>query len=230
MAVLKFRVSWEEDDAIYRDVLVKHTQNFQDLHIIILKAFEFDQKHNATFYRSNHTWQRGREISKEVYDRAYKVAPLLMEETIIGTEILDTNQHFIYEYDFVKSWSFLIQLIQVIKNADADMTLEYPIVSRIEGVGPMQYGTKGLLGEKFADIEEKYDLNEAADGFGEEGEEEDAHASDDGENSSDDGGDDGDNAEDSDEEDADASDEGDDAEQNKQDNESSSEFFEGEAF
>ncbi len=39
------------------------------------------------------------------------------------------------------------------------MTLEYPLVSRIEGVGPMQYGTKGLLGEKFADIEEKYDLN-----------------------------------------------------------------------
>jgi hypothetical protein len=218
MAVLKFRVSWEEDDAIYRDVLVKHTQNFQDLHFIILKAFEFDQKHDATFYRSNDTWQRGREISKEVYDRTYKVAPLLMEETTIGSEIIDTNQHFIYEYDFVKSWSFLIQLIQVIKNADADMTLEYPLVSRIEGVGPMQYGTKGLLGEKFADIEEKYDLNEAAEGFGEEGEE-DAHASDD-------GGDDG-------EEDADASDDGgdDDSEDdNKQDNESGSGFFEGEAF
>jgi hypothetical protein len=218
MAVLKFRVYWEEDDAIYRDVLVKHTQNFQDLHFIILKAFEFDQKHDATFYRSNDTWQRGREISKEVYDRTYKVAPLLMEETTIGSEIIDTNQHFIYEYDFVKSWSFLIQLIQVVKNADADMTLEYPLVSRIEGVGPMQYGTKGLLGEKFADIEEKYDLNEAAEGFGEEGEE-DAHASDD-------GGDDG-------EEDADASDDGGDDESeddNKQDNESGSGFFEGEAF
>ena len=222
MAVLKFRVSWEEDDAIYRDVLVKHTQNFQDLHISILKAFDFDQKHDATFYRSNDTWQRGREISKEVYDRAYKVAPLLMEETTIGTEIIDTNQHFIYEYDFVKSWSFLIQLIQVIKNVDADMTLEYPLVSRIEGVGPMQYGTKGLLGEKFADIEEKYDLNEAADGFGEEGEE-DAYASDD-------GGDDGDNAEDN-AEDSDDTDEGEeDAEDNNKDNESGSEFFEGEAF
>jgi hypothetical protein len=212
MAVLKFRVYWEEDDAIYRDVLVKHTQNFQDLHTIILKAFEFDQKHDATFYRSNDTWQRGREISKEVYDRAYKVAPLLMAETVIGTEIIDTNQHFIYEYDFVKSWSFLIQLIQVIKNSDADMTLEYPLVSRIEGVGPMQYGTKGLLGEKFADIEEKYDLNEGADGFGEEGEE-DAHASDD--------SDDAEDSDDTDEEDA---------EDNKQDNESGSGFFEGEAF
>jgi len=221
MAVLKFRVSWEEDDAIYRDVLVKHTQNFQDLHISILKAFDFDQKHDATFYRSNDTWQRGREISKEVYDRAYKVAPLLMEETIIGTEIIDTNQHFIYEYDFVKSWSFLIQLIQVVKNADADMTLEYPLVSRIEGVGPMQYGTKGLLGEKFADIEEKYDLNEAAEGFGEEGEEEDAHASDLGEEDADASDDGGDHDADTDEGDAD---------DNKQDNESGSGFFEGEAF
>ncbi len=215
MAVLKFRVYWEEDDAIYRDVLVKHTQNFQDLHTIILKAFEFDQKHDATFYRSNDIWKRGREISKEVYDREYKVPPLLMAETAISSEIIDTNQHFIYEYDFVKSWSFLIELIQVIKNADADMNLEYPLVSRIEGVGPMQYGTKGLLGEKFADIEEKYDLNEGADGFGEEGE--DAHASDD-------GGDDSDDTEDSDD------DNEEDADDSKQDNESGSGFFEGEAF
>jgi hypothetical protein len=204
MAVLKFRVYWEEDDVIYRDVLVKHTQNFEDLHYIILRAFEFDQKHDATFYRSNDTWQRGREISKEVYAKEYKVPPLLMAQTAISTEIIDTNQHFIYEYDFVKSWSFLIELIQVIKNADADMNLEYPMVSRIEGVGPMQYGTKGLLGEKFADIEEKYDLNEGAEGFGEEGEEKETDAEDD--------------------------DQQEDEEDNKQDNESGSEFFEGEAF
>jgi hypothetical protein len=81
-----------------------------------------------------------------------------------------------------------VELIQVIKNADADMSLEYPIISRVEGVGPMQYGTKGLLGEKFADIEEKYDLTEAGEGFGEEGEEEDSEASDE-ETGDDDGGD-----------------------------------------
>jgi hypothetical protein len=94
-----------------------------------------------------------------------------MDEVLIGSEILNTNQQFVYLYDFAKSWTFLIQLIQVIKNADADMELNYPMVSRIEGVGPMQYGTKGLLGPNFTDIEEKYDLTEAQDGFGEEGEE-----------------------------------------------------------
>ncbi len=207
MAVLKFRVYWEEDDVIYRDVLVKHTQNFADLHQIILRAFEFDQKHDATFFRSNDTWQRGREISKEVYAKEYKAPPLLMEETLIGSEIIDTNQHFIYLYDFVKAWSFLIELIQVIKNSDADMSLEYPLVTRTEGVGPMQYGTKGMLGEKFADIEEKYDLSEAKEGFGQEGEESDASDTDD------------ENEEEEEEE----------AEDNKQES-SGIEFFEGEAF
>jgi hypothetical protein len=108
----------------------------------------------------------------------------MMDEVLIGSEILNTNQQFVYLYDFSKSWTFLIQLIQVIKNADADMELTYPMVSRIEGVGPMQYGTKGLLGPNFTDIEEKYDLTEAQDGFGEEGE--DAHASVGGDEDSDD--------------------------------------------
>ena len=150
--------------------MVKHTQHFFDLHQIILKAFEFDEKHDATFFRSNEKWQRGREISKAVYEKNYVVPPLMMDEVAIGSEILDTNQQFVYVYDFAKSWTFLIQLIQVIKNADADMELTYPMVSRIEGVGPMQYGTKGILGPNFTDIEEKYDLTEAQDGFGEEGE------------------------------------------------------------
>ncbi len=207
MAVLKFRVYWEEDDAIYRDVLVKHTQNFTDVYHIILKAFEFDQKHDATFFRSNDTWQKGREISKAVYEKEYKAPPLLMDETLVGTEIIDTNQHFIFLYDFVKSWTFLIELIQVIKNADADMTLEYPLVSRVEGVGPMQYGTKGLLGKTFADIEEKYDLAEAQDGFGEEGEE----------------GAEGEVADDEDDHD-------DDAEDTTEDSSKESEFFDGDAY
>lgn len=168
MAVLKFRVYLEEDDAVYRDIVIKHTQTFQDLHFAILKAYEFDSKHQATFYRSNDNWQRGREISFEQYDKPYVAPPLLMADTTIGSEIRDTNQRFIYVYDFAKNWTFLIELINVSK--DEGTKTVYPSVSRTEGIGPQQYGTKSLLGNKFADIEEKYDLSEAADGFGEEGE------------------------------------------------------------
>jgi hypothetical protein len=166
MAILKFRVYLEEDESVYRDVVIRHSQNFLELHETILKAYEFDNKHKATFYRSNDHWQRGREITLEAYgDVEYKVAPLLMAETSIGSEIKDPNQKFIYLYDFNKGWTFLLELINVSK--EENPKISYPATARVEGIAPSQYGTKGLLGEKFADIEEKYDLTQAGEGFAE---------------------------------------------------------------
>lgn len=167
MAILKFRVYYEEDDSVYRDVVIKHTQTFYELHNAILKAFEFDNKHGATFYRSNDNWQRGREITLEKYDKAYKAAPLIMQETPIGSEIRDPNQKFIYVYDLNKNWTFQVALINVSK--EENPKLSYPATIRTEGIAPSQYGTKSLLGERFADVEEKYDLTKGAEGFGEEG-------------------------------------------------------------
>src|SRR5260221_1601281 len=164
MAILKFRVYFEEDDSIYRDVAVRHTQSFLQLHQIILKAYEFDSKHQATFYRSNDNWQRGREISLDKYEKAYKADPLMMADTIIGSEIFDPNQKFVYVYDFVKNWGFLVELINVSKEESGK--LEYPVVIKTEGIPPSQYGTKGLVGDKLTEIEEKYDLTKGTDEFG----------------------------------------------------------------
>jgi hypothetical protein len=168
MAILRFRIYFEEDESVYRDVVIRHSQTFQQLHEAILKGYEFDSKHKATFFRSNDHWQRGREISLEKYDKEYKVEPLIMSDTAIQSEIKNPNQRFIYLYDFNKNWSFLVELINVSKEENAKIS--YPAVIRTEGIAPSQYGTKGLLGEKFADIELKYDLNAVIDGFGEKGE------------------------------------------------------------
>src|SRR5258705_6459737 len=146
MAILKFRIYWEDDDGIYRDVVIKHTQTFFDLHKALLACFEFDNKQKATFFRSNDKWQRGREISIEKYDKTYKVAPLLMSETLVGSEIKDPNQKFIYVYDFNKNWTFMVELINV--NKEESVKIKYPSCIRTEGIGPSQYGTKGLISEK----------------------------------------------------------------------------------
>ncbi|MFD2920492.1 hypothetical protein ACFS6H_12270 [Terrimonas rubra] len=177
MAILKFRIYFEEDESIYRDIVIKHTQLFSELHEAILKAYEFDSKHQATFYRSNDNWQQGREITLAVYDKTYKAPPLLMSETTIGSEIKIPNQRFLYTYDFNKNWSFLVELINVSKEESAKTT--YPSVARKEGIGPSQYGTKGLLGEKFADVEEKYDLSQVGEGFGEKDEDGEDYTSED---------------------------------------------------
>jgi Plasmid pRiA4b ORF-3-like protein len=169
MAVLRMRIYWEDDDSIYRDIAVKHTQSFFDLHTAILSAYEFDNKHKATFYRSNDNWQRGREISLEKYDKVYKAEPLLMDATLMSAEIKDPNQKFVYVYDFNKNWTFLVELINVDK--EENKKLNYPCCIRTEGIAPSQYGTKGLVDKRLAEVEEKYDLQPDAlsEGFGTEG-------------------------------------------------------------
>lgn len=171
MAILKFRVYWEEDESVYRDVAIRHVQTFEDLHHCILKCFEFDNKHQATFYRSNDQWKRGRQIVLEKYDLVYKAAPLIMSETSVGSEMRDPNQKFIYVYDFHKNWIFHLEVININKDEEYK---DYPYCVRSEGIGPSQYGTKGLVNEKLAEIEEKYDINTGImpDGYSNEGEEE----------------------------------------------------------
>jgi hypothetical protein len=88
-----------------------------------------------------------------------------MADTTIGSEIKDPNQKFIYLYDFNKNWTFLVELINVSKEESS--RINYPSSVRAEGIAPSQYGTKGLLGEKFTEIEEKYDLSQASEGFAE---------------------------------------------------------------
>jgi Plasmid pRiA4b ORF-3-like protein len=170
MAILRFRTYWEDDESIYRDVAIRHTQTFLDLHEAILKSYEFDNKHKATFYRSNDSWQRGREISLEKYDKNYQADPLIMSEVPISGEIKGPNQKFIYEYDFNKNWHFMVELINVDKEENKKLT--YPCCVRTEGIAPSQYGTKGLVDKRLAEMEEKYDLKPEAlrDGFAEESE------------------------------------------------------------
>lgn len=172
MAILRFRIYWEDDESTYRDISIRHSQTFYDLHLAILKCYEFDSKHKATFYRSNDSWQRGREISLEKYDKDYKAEPLIMSEVSIGSEIKDPNQKFVFEYDFNKNWHFMIELINVDK--EENKKLAYPTCVRTEGIAPSQYGTKGLVDSRLAEMEEKYDLQPEAlkDGFVEEGEDE----------------------------------------------------------
>ena len=170
MAILRFRTYWEDDESIYRDVAIRHTQTFFHLHEAILKSYEFDNKHKATFYRSNDSWQRGREISLEKYDKDYKAEPLIMTEVMLTSEIKGPNQKFVYEYDFNKNWHFMVELINLDK--EENHKINYPSCVRTEGIAPSQYGTKGLVDKRLAEMEEKYDLQPEAlkDGFGEQSE------------------------------------------------------------
>jgi hypothetical protein len=171
MPTLRFRVYWEEDDQIYRDIELRTGQTFLDLHKAILQAYEFDGKHTASFFESNDRWQKdGRRIDSEVLVNKKDAPALSMMRTPVSALVVKPDQKFVYNYDPEKHWSFLVELIGVSK--DEDPKRSYPFVVRREGIGPAQYGVKGISRDKLVEIEEKYDLgaDEMAEGFSNEGE------------------------------------------------------------
>ncbi len=171
MPLLRFRIYWEDDDQIYRDVEIRSNQSFLELHQVIIKAYEFDGKHAASFYESNDRWQRMREINSEVLINKKDAPALSMTRTPVSALVAKPDQKFVYVYDPAKSWTFLVELIGV--SRDEDPKRSYPFVLRKEGIAPAQYGVKGVAADKLMEIEEKYDLgaDEMAEGFGSEGEE-----------------------------------------------------------
>lgn len=178
MAVYKFRVAWEEDDNIYRDIELVSGQNFTQFKDVILKAFEFDNKHSASFFESNDKWHRNREISSEVTSNKKGADKLSMDKTPVPALVDHPDKKFVFTYDPAKQWTFLVSLIGI--TANEDYTITYPNVFRKEGIAPPQSGIKGISTEKMMEIEEKYDLGKEAmdEGFGDEGEDSDTQEED----------------------------------------------------
>jgi hypothetical protein len=170
MAILRFRVYWEEDDQTYRDIELQVGQTFLDFHKAINTAYEFDGKHAASFYESNDKWAYGREISSEVLVNKKDAPALSMLKTPVSALVAKPDEKFVYVYDPAKKWTFLVELIGV--NKEVTPKRVYPFILRKEGIAPAQYGIKGVSPDKIMEIEEKYDLGaeEMAEGFGDEGE------------------------------------------------------------
>lgn len=158
MPVLKFRVFWEDEDTIYRDIALLTGQTFLEFHEAILKSFEFNNKHAASFFESNDKWLRLREISSEVASNKKDAPALSMTKTPVNALVNTPNKKFIYEYDRDKKWIFLVELIGLEKNEN--IKISYPHCFRKEGIAPAQSGVKGIAVERMMEIEEKYDLGQ----------------------------------------------------------------------
>ncbi len=164
----KFRIYWEQDDTVYRDIQIKPGQAYLEFHKAILMAFGFDNKHQASFFKSNDKWLKGEEVSLEPREGCKS-----MEKTPLVALIDDPHQKLLYRYDYEMEWDFLCELMGIV---DLDPAVSYPRMVRSEGVAPKQYGvqtpTTGLINDEIFDEKLTYDAEEAFEGT-EEGEESD---------------------------------------------------------
>ena len=105
MAIIKLRVFVEELDDTSRDIELKSSHNFKDLHEAIIKYFDIRSKRPAAFFTSNNKWQKLNEIS--IGQGGMENAIDGLKETV-GKIVEGKCKQLIYFNESIPQYTFLI--------------------------------------------------------------------------------------------------------------------------
>ncbi len=110
--IYKFRITLDVLDDVFRDIAVRKTDTFEDLHFAIVQAFGFEGQELASFYKSDDKWNQGEEIALE--DMSDGQSPLkMMNETALEDILSEKQTKLIYVYDFFNMWTFYVELADI---------------------------------------------------------------------------------------------------------------------
>ena len=182
MRIYRFRVLIDHPSEAFRDIEIGSEQTFLDLHTAIKDAFGFIGQEMAAFYVSDENWDKGAEVPLADMGFAEEGSvPALMHEVLISDHIRSANQRFIYAYDFLHMWLFMVELIGA---GDPEPEVTYPRVVLSMNDAPDEHSkedelTAGILDEDpyaLDDEEHGYEEGEEDDPFGDDGGEEGGEA------------------------------------------------------
>ena len=139
MATYRFRITFEDYDDVTRDIEIRSTQTFDDLHHAIQQSIGFDAYKTASFYMSDDNWKKGKEISSRELNPAEEEKVKRMDNARLCDTIADPHQKIYYVFDFSSPWTFRIELVKI--NRDEDPSASYPRCVRSAGEAPKQYGS-----------------------------------------------------------------------------------------
>ena len=146
MSSYKFRIliDTDENEEIFRDIVISKSDNFEIFYQSIMAAFDFDGIELASFYISNDDWDKGHEIALIDMELNKSLnSPSIMKETMIQDMVTSSNQKFILVYDFLRMWCFLIELVE-----ELEENFDSPMLNLSIGDAPLEGSKKiALSGE-----------------------------------------------------------------------------------
>lgn len=171
MSVYKFRVAYEEDENIFRDIEIQPAQTLYELNDIIKSGFNLPDKSERRLFRSNDNWHKLNEL--DMSPKAVKKGKNVMMPMLISY-IDDPHQRFLYEFETAKqSFSLLIELLNISSVEKAGES--YPKVVKSAGPSPVKKeDLMAHLSRKVEVVDEELGVDaedDALEGMGEEGEE-----------------------------------------------------------
>ena len=133
--IYRFRaiLDHENKEDIFRDIEIRKTDTFEDLHNVLTQSFGFDGSEMASFYVSNDDWHHGQEIA--LFDMGQNEDIRMMNETIIEDVLDEDNTKLIYIYDFLNMWTFLVELGEIVEEAQGT---DYPNLLFVCGQVPSE--------------------------------------------------------------------------------------------
>ncbi|MFN0257124.1 IS1096 element passenger TnpR family protein [Pedobacter ureilyticus] len=161
MAIYRFRISFEDYDDVTREIDIKSTQTFEDLHRAIHRSTGYNADKPSSFYVSTDNWIKGDEIAIHPTQRKIDNGVVLMEKSKLSSFIEDPHQKFYYIYNFERPYDFHVELIKII--LDNDPKIEYPYLVKSIGEAPkiIEKGNIGAVAASSAASNSDFDfLNE----------------------------------------------------------------------
>ncbi len=162
--IYRFRVILDNDteDDIFRDLEIRETDTLEDLHNAITQSFGFDGLEMASFYVSNDDWEQGEEISMfDVSEGGNEFR--LMNETVINDIVHEAQTKLIYVYDFLSMWTFLVELAEIVEEAEGT---DYPKLMFVHGQIPDSAPEKAFEAEDFGADFNEFDDDIDVDDYG----------------------------------------------------------------
>jgi hypothetical protein len=137
MAVYRFKISFEDYDDVIREVDIKSTHTFEDLHKAIHFSTGYLSNYPSSFYISNDQWIKGQEITYMPNQRRIDRGVPLMEKSRLSSFIDDPHQKFYYTFNFDRPFDFHVELIKILNESPG---VTYPFVAKSVGEAPKQFG------------------------------------------------------------------------------------------
>jgi hypothetical protein len=141
----KIRVILDTKEDVIRTILVNSNLNLEDLHLTIAKSFGFKGQEMASFYRTDDKWTQGEEIplfNMEEIGEGISMKTCLLQETLPAI-----NDKLIYVYDFLKMWTFYVDVIEV----STENKVGLPQIILTVGEIPSEAPDKEFIAEKLDD-------------------------------------------------------------------------------
>lgn len=140
-----FRCILDVDVDVIRDISINTNCNLQEFHEAITNAFGISLGEMAAFYKSDDSWAQGDEIPLFSMSEIGKTSE--MKDFLLTDIFVETGSKSLYVYDFLKMWTFFIELQRI----DIKKDLKNPKIVFSKGDLPKDAPEKQFKSEKILD-------------------------------------------------------------------------------